>query len=268
MNKLLLYNSFKLNKVVRFKMADGSRYACCLLRIWPLLLCAGMLVAGGGCAATGKTDSAGAGPEALPERFSMPVSAEPVPQQQEGTIYGSKTPLSLYSDSRARSVGDILLVKIVETSSGSKKAETTTERESTVTGGISSLFGVEKWVADRNPNFTPSATSLNATLTNDFEGTGETKRNSTVTATMSARVVDVNMNGNLVIQGYRDIRVNNETQFMVLSGLVRPVDISPDNSILSSHIADARIEYSGTGIIGDKQQPGWLARALDVIWPF
>ena len=90
----------------------------------------------------------------------------------------------------------------------------------------------------------------------------------TVTATISARVVNVTMEGNLVIQGYRETRVNNETQFIILSGLVRPRDISANNSIKSTHIANARIEYSGTGVISDKQQPGWLAQTVDIIWPF
>ena len=76
------------------------------------------------------------------------------------------------------------------------------------------------------------------------------------------------MEGNLVIQGYREIRVNNETQFLIVSGIVRPQDISPDNSVKSTFIANARIEYSGTGVISEKQQPGWLARGLDILWPF
>ncbi len=103
---------------------------------------------------------------------------------------------------------------------------------------------------------------------NNFNGTGETKRDSTVTATISARVVDKTMDGNLVIRGYREIRVNNETQHIIVSGIIRPQDVGADNSILSSYIADARIETSGTGVLADKQQPGWLARGLDVIWPF
>lgn len=221
-----------------------------------------------GCATA--ANRAGISPDnsTMPERFALPAAAHHIEERQEGSIYGGRSSVMLYEDSRAKNVGDILLVKIVETSSGSKKAETSTGRESTVTGGISSLFGIEQSIADKNRNFNPSATSLSATLTNDFDGTGETKRNSTVTATMSARVMEKTMNGHLVIRGYREVRVNNETQFMVLSGIIRPEDILPDNSVLSSYIADARIEYSGNGIISDKQQPGWLARALDVIWPF
>lgn len=204
----------------------------------------------------------------LPERYSLPQVEREKSLPREGAIYSEQTAVDLYRDSRARAIGDILLVKIVETSSGSKKASTKTERESTMSGGVASLFGLAQWVGERNRNYTPSTTSLQATLTNDFEGTGETTRDSNVTATLSARVVDVTMDGSLLIRGFREIRVNDETQHIILSGIVRTKDISQDNSILSSHIADARIEYSGTGVVSDKQHPGWFARAFDIIWPF
>ena len=217
-----------------------------------------------GCAAAGQQASA----PALPERYSLPEVGQKQAPQAEGAIYNSATSLNLYKDSRASAVGDIILVRIVETSSGKKEAKTKTERTSTASGGISSFFGVEQWLAERNHRFTPSATELEATLTNDYDGKGNTERKSDVKATISARVIEKTMDGNLVIRGYQEVRVNNETQTLILSGIIRPSDISADNSVLSSRIADARIEYSGQGIIGDKQQPGWLARAFDVIWPF
>ena len=204
----------------------------------------------------------------LPDRYSLPKNEAPRTRPEEGSIYQVQSTLDLYRDSRARAVGDIVMIKVVETSSGTKKASTKTARDSSVTGGVEALFGVEQWLAGKNPNFTPSAASLKAGLQNDFDGSGETKRDSNVTATISARVVDTTMDGNLVIRGFREVRVNNETQFIILSGIVRPKDIAQDNSILSSYIADARIEYSGTGSVSDKQQPGWLARGLDIIWPF
>lgn len=230
---------------------------CSMLVILPLLLA--------GCLTTGKDASL---PSDLSNRYAIPDVSHKNVNAPEGSIFNADNAKDLYEDKRARRVGDIVLVKIVETSSGSKKAETKTERESTTAGGISSLFGIEQWFSNKNPYFTPSATSLNATLTNDFDGKGETKRNSSVTATISARVIDVTMDGNLVIRGYREVQVNNETQHIILSGIIRTQDVSPDNSVLSSYIADARIEYSGTGIIADKQQPGWLARILDAVWPF
>ena len=105
-------------------------------------------------------------------------------------------------------------------------------------------------------------------FTNSFDGSGETSRDESMTASITARVIDVLPNGTLVIQGSREIKVNNENQRITLSGLIRPVDISPDNTILSSYVANARIEYSGSGSVSDKQRPGWLTRFVDFIWPF
>ena len=217
-----------------------------------------------GCAATG----GGRSDTAPFEPAGYAAMGRPRPQPAPGAIFQADSGFDLYRDRRARRAGDILLVRIVENSSGAKKAYTKTERTSAVEGGVTSLFGIEKWISDRNARFTPSAKSLKADLTNDFEGKGETRRNSTVTATISARVVDVTPVGNLVLRGFRQVRVNDETQHIILSGVVRPEDVAADNSVLSTQLADARIEYNGTGILSDKQQPGWLARVLDVVWPF
>jgi len=205
---------------------------------------------------------------ALPDRYNLPAVPSTKPKPPEGTIYSSAPSLDLYKDSRARQVGDIVLVKIVETSSGKKDANTAVERKSKISGGIAGLFGFEKWLANKNSNFTPSTSSLDAALNSKVDNQAETDRNDNMTATISARVTDVTPDGNLVVRGYREIRVNNETQYIILSGMVRPEDIAADNTVLSSYIADARIEYNGVGVLSDKQQIGWLARALDVIWPF
>ncbi|MDH3393083.1 MAG: flagellar basal body L-ring protein FlgH [Desulfobulbaceae bacterium] len=228
------------------------------------LTTAALAIALTGCATTQPATNT----SALPERYNLPATPRQQAAAPEGSIFNAAASQGLYKDSRAHAVGDIILVKIVETSNGSKKASTKLGRDSSITADTTALFGFEKWLANNNKNFTPSSKAMQLGLTNDFEGDGETKRNSSVTATISARVVDVTMDNNLIIRGFREVRVNNETQHIILSGLVRPRDIAQDNSILSSYIADARIEYSGTGIISEKQQPGWLARGLDVIWPF
>jgi len=109
---------------------------------------------------------------------------------------------------------------------------------------------------------------VNGNISSDFEGTGETERSGALNAFMTAMIVDVMPNGNMVIEGNREVRVNAENQMITLTGLVRPRDISADNVILSTYIADARISYSGTGVLNDRQKPGWLTRALDKVWPF
>jgi flagellar L-ring protein precursor FlgH len=89
-----------------------------------------------------------------------------------------------------------------------------------------------------------------------------------MTAFITARVIEVLPNRNLVIRGTRQVRVNNETQVIAVQGIIRPEDISSNNIVLSTFIAEAVIELGGQGAVSDKQRPGWMARALDWAWPF
>jgi flagellar L-ring protein precursor FlgH len=172
-------------------------------------------------------------------------------------------------------VGDLVTVNIVETSSASKNANTQTGRESSIDAGIGSLLGWEgklKYLTSAGNGNVGDAYSnssmFKSSMTNNFNGSGTTSRNESMTAYITAKVMEVTPNGNLFIQGTREVRVNNETQHIILSGTIRPADISPDNTVLSSYIGDARIEYTGTGVLSDKQRGGWLTRIVDQVWPF
>jgi len=101
-----------------------------------------------------------------------------------------------------------------------------------------------------------------------YGGSGSTSRQETLNATVSAKVIDVLTNGNLMIEGRRNVRVNNEDQIIIIEGTVRPADIGPNNVVNSIYIADARISYSGKGILSDRQSPGWLMNIVDKLWPF
>ncbi len=109
---------------------------------------------------------------------------------------------------------------------------------------------------------------IKAGLGMSFDGKGSSDRDGHVKAYVSAMVVKVLPNENLFIQGKREIKVNNETQYIALSGIIRPEDISPNNEIPSSYVANAKITYSGIGPLADKQRPGWLGRIVDYVWPF
>lgn len=182
---------------------------------------------------------------------------------------------SPFQDLRASKTGDLITVNIVETSKANKKATTKTGRDSSLSAGISNALGWENKVkhltsfgnAKVRDAFDNEA-MFKASMENDFNGSGETSRNETMTASITARVIEVTPNGNLFIKGSRKVKVNNEAQFITLTGLVRPADVSPDNSVLSSYIAEATIEYTGSGPVSDKQRPGWLMRAADFVWPF
>jgi flagellar L-ring protein FlgH len=190
-------------------------------------------------------------------------------------IFSDESSRDFYQDLRAYKVGDLVTVNIVETSNASKSAATQTGRSSSIDAGIQNMLGWEGKIKnvtslgnDDARNALNNSSMLKGSLTNSFNGTGQTSRGDSMTASITAKVIDVQPNGNLLIEGVREIRVNSETQIIILSGFIRPVDISPNNTVLSSYIGDAKIQYLGTGAISDKQRPGWLTRAADIVWPF
>lgn len=173
----------------------------------------------------------------------------------------------LADDYKARRRGDIVTIVIVEAASASKAAKTDTSRGSTVNAGIPNFMGLEQAGFIKN-NFADLSKLINASVDSKFAGSGSTSRQETLNATVSAKVIDVLSNGNLLIEGRRDVRVNNEDQLIIINGTVRPADIGADNTVNSTFVADARISYSGKGIISDRQSPGWLMNVVDKLWPF
>ena len=179
---------------------------------------------------------------------------------------------------KARKIGDIVTIKIVESSSAANKAGTDTERDSTLSAGIDTLFGLENQYLNGtdaepfrkyfNPFNTNGTAAVKGGMNSEFEGKGSTSRSGKLDAFLTARVTNVYGNGNLEIVGSREIEVNHERQIMTLRGIIRTRDVSPENIIMSTYISDARITYSGTGVIDDRQKPGWLANILNAVWPF
>ncbi len=198
------------------------------------------------------------------------VTPKVIPQEARtpGSLWVGVTSNNLYfADNRARGIGDLVLVKISDKATATKKATTKTSRGSSIDAGISNVMGYEKSLEDKNKNLSME-NLYKASMSNKFDGSGETTREGELKATITCMVIRVLPNGNLVIQGDKDVQVNNETQFIRLYGIIRPQDIEQDNSISSDKIADARIVYSGRGIVSDKQIGGWGTRILDWIWPF
>jgi flagellar L-ring protein precursor FlgH len=196
-----------------------------------------------------------------------PASTTDPNSQISDSLWRSNSALgSLFISQKAHHVGDIVTIRIVESSSASNKANTTTERDSSINIQTPQFFGAE----DEVPSswlFNPLG-NLSAGFGSDFEGDGETNRSGDLTAYITSKITEVLPNGNLRILGVREVTVNNEKQFIHISGVIRSRDISTDNIILSTYIADAKIEYSGKGIIDDRQKPGWLANLFNALWPF
>lgn len=191
---------------------------------------------------------------------------KPVADYSNGSIWQSASG-GLTDDMKARQRGDIITIVISETASASKEAKTGTSRDSSMSAGIPALMGLETTGIFKN-NFADLSKIINASSNSSFKGAGSTSRQENLKATITARVIDVLPNGNLMVEGRRNIKVNEEDQIIVLEGTVRPRDIAPDNTVNSIYVADARISYSGRGIISDRQSPGWLMNFLDKIWPF
>lgn len=179
------------------------------------------------------------------------------PHYTDGSLWATDRAGSLFEDTRARRVGDLVMVQVAENATGTKKAATSTDRTSSLSTAIDTFFTAP--VAGRN---------LSVGIDNKFDGTGSTTRSGNLTAQVAAVVRQVLPNGNLLIEGNREIQVNGEVQIIRLTGVVRPVDISTQNVVLSSRIADARITYTGVGVVDEKQRPGWFTRLVDYLTPF
>jgi flagellar L-ring protein precursor FlgH len=170
-------------------------------------------------------------------------------------------------DGNARRVGDLITVRVADTSSTSLGADTTTSRDSESTYGIGALLGLETSMTAANPNM-GGKIEISGSQGTEMAGTGRTTREGTLAATLTCQVVEVLSNGNLRIRGTKEIRVNRETQFLTLEGILRPRDILVDNTVQSELLAEARIEFTGAGVLADKQGPGWATRLADTVWPF
>ncbi|MDY7031201.1 MAG: flagellar basal body L-ring protein FlgH [Thermodesulfobacteriota bacterium] len=209
--------------------------------------------------------------QSIVEEYNYDHSPSEDRKKYEASLWTEESGHSiLFMDYKARRVNDTITISIVEVSSASGEADTAVGSESSVSAGITSFLGAPSdygmpnfW--GRQNAFNPS---IGASKSNTFEGTGKTARKGNLTASITARVIKVLPNGNLVIKGRKEVTINDDEQIITISGIVRPRDISADNTVLSTYIGDARIEYTGKGVLNDKQTPGWLSRLLDWIWPF
>jgi flagellar L-ring protein FlgH len=176
----------------------------------------------------------------------------------EGAVNGS-----LLIDFKARRVGDLVFVDIVEASDASVNSGAKRERDSGNIAGLQPLIA-----ALPIPGASIAAPVVGALGTRTYNGKGSTQRNSTVNARITARVVEVLPNGDLRIEALKLVRINKETEQVAVTGIVRPNDLSADNSIQTLAIGDLRVEFNGKGIASNDNAPGWLYRLFDKISPF
>ncbi len=192
---------------------------------------------------------------------SPPKETQEAGYGSPGSVYNGYD--NLFSDDKAHNVGDVVTIRVVENISGQGSANTTATRANNMNLNFPSATLMDKRVPDKTTVF-----GLNQSSSNNFSGSGNTRRDAKLVATVSARVVKVYPNGNLYISGKKIIKINEDVQVLKISGIVKPNDITQDNFVDSSKISDMYVEYNGEGFMADNQSPGWLARFLMKIWPF
>lgn len=183
--------------------------------------------------------------------------------------------VNIFEDRKARGLNDLVTIDISESLSGSGAADTETKRNSSLDYELTKLLGMDLDFNLQNKSLLKNlyktgkfSPSVAGTGSSSFKGEGDTNREGELIATITARVVEVLPNRNMILEARKEITINEETQILVLTGMVRPDDIDSSNTVMSSKIADARIYYVGDGVIHDKQKPGWLVRAVDHLWPY
>ncbi len=203
-------------------------------------------------------------PMVTPPLYTTPVVAE-------GSLWSDVEGVQLYADRRAKRIGDIVKVSIVEDPEANVNANTQTSRNSGVSASQLEILGWMTQMARMYPDIAQNPGTDNlitANLGTSFDGKGSSDRDGYIKAYVPAEVKQIFPNGNLFISGQREIKINLETQYVSVSGVIRAEDINQYNEIASSSIASAKIAYSGSGPIADKQRPGWFTRVLDFVWPF
>lgn len=198
-------------------------------------------------------------PEYAPITPPKMVQATPV----NGSIYNSATSMNLYGDGRAHRIGDILTVSLQESTSSQKSATTELDKSSSVTLTQPTVFGDNVSVLGKPLSLSASGP------TTAFDGEGTSDMSNNLTGNITVTVHDVYPNGVLLVKGEKWLTLNQGDEYIRISGLIRPQDISSDNTVPSTKIADARIAYSGTGVVHDTNVMGWMSKFfISALMPF
>lgn len=168
----------------------------------------------------------------------------------------------LFGDLRAHRVNDLVTINVVETLSAVGSADSTLDKNSKGSAGVPSLFGVES----KFPGFLDPSSLASIGASTTFKGSGSTARSGSLSAVLTARIAEVLPNGDLAVEGVRELDINGDRQIIVLTGVVRTADIGPGNVVPSTAIGQMRIRYFGRGLMKDNLNPGWLVRVLNKIF--
>ncbi len=197
------------------------------------------------------------------EDDSLSWAQEPVPTATNGAIYQTGRDVALFENPIARHVGDIVTIVLNEATAAKKSATTTTAKNTSNTLPGMTLFGSPVTV-----HGTP-VLSNNINDASKFDGEGNSAQSNSLTGYIAATVIRVLPNGNLLIRGEKQIWINQGSEYVRVEGVIRPIDLAPDNSVPSLKVAGARFSYGGKGALADANAPGWLSRFFNSPWtPF
>ena len=236
-----------------------------------------MIILLSGCGAAGRLANVGKAPELSKienpaeegkyTTVSMPMPEIIEPKRERKSLWGGDRQ-TFFKDQRANNIGDILTVMI----DIDDEAELENETERTRTSGenveLPNALGFENKLIEALPAGAVAANLVDASADSNFSGEGSVEREEQISVQMAATVTQILPNGNMVIQGRQEVRVNFEKRILQLAGVIRPEDITTDNSISYDRIAEARISYGGKGQITDVQQPRYGQQVYDILFPF
>jgi flagellar L-ring protein precursor FlgH len=210
-------------------------------------------------------------PAATQASVTMPMPT-PTPVERQPNSLWRPGARAFFKDQRATQIGDIMTVTINIADTASLSNSTTRTRNNSESADAPNLLGYERKIWERLPgnnNATLDPTSLiSLGSQSNSTGTGQITRTDTIALRIAAVVTQVLPNGNLVVNGSQEVRVNFETRVLQIAGVIRPQDIRSDNEIPYDRIAEARIAYGGRGQITDMQQPRWGQQVYDILFPF
>jgi len=200
-----------------------------------------------------------------PVTMPMPNTQPPPPMENSLWRQGSRTFLR---DQRAAQVGDLVTVLVAVQDEAQLRNQTQRSRQNAEAMGLPSILGLDASVPRIFPNTTRADSLVNASSSGNSLGTGELRRAETITLRIAATVTQTLPNGNLVVTGRQQMRVNSELRDLTIAGIIRPQDIASDNTVRHDRLAEARIAYGGQGTMSDVQRPRYGQEFLDIILPF
>ena len=208
-------------------------------------------------------------PTALPgyKPVSMPMP-EPEPPVYNPNALWRTGARAFFRDQRAARVGDIVTVKVSIADSAKIDNASSRNRSASDSVSVNAAAGLEGIIGRLTPATSGAEGLVDTTTTGQASGSGEVDRSESITTNVAAVVTQVLPNGNLVVEGRQEVRVNFEMRELVVAGIIRPEDIGADNTVSSEKIAEARIAYGGRGQITDVQQPRYGTQVLDILLPF